>query len=105
MGDMPNGPYGKFQMADDEGGCNLTPAQREVIELVTQGLTNAEIAERLDKAPGTVKRQIADILRRLDAHSRAEAAVIWVRSELGMTPYATGRARSSAGRHMSRTGH
>jgi DNA-binding CsgD family transcriptional regulator len=58
----------------------LTPAQTRVMALVAEGLTNAEIADRLGKAPGTVKRQVAESLHRLRARSRADAAVKFVQS-------------------------
>ncbi|MHB8508548.1 MAG: helix-turn-helix domain-containing protein [Candidatus Dormibacteria bacterium] len=61
--------------------ATLTPAQHEVIALVALGLTNAEIAQQLGKKPGTVKRQVAESLRRMGARSRADAAVRFVRAQ------------------------
>ncbi|WP_433505390.1 helix-turn-helix domain-containing protein [Pseudonocardia halophobica] len=54
----------------------LTEQQREVLRLVSQGLRNEEIAERLDVALSTVKFHIRSILTRLQAANRAEAVYL-----------------------------
>ena len=56
------------------GGGDLTPREREVLGLVAQGLSDAEIARRLVVSPHTVHRHVANILRKLDMSSRAAAA-------------------------------
>ena len=52
----------------------LSPREREVAELVAEGLTNGEIGDRLGISGGTVGRHLANIYRRLDIHSRAALA-------------------------------
>ncbi|TAK28668.1 MAG: response regulator transcription factor [Chloroflexota bacterium] len=52
----------------------LTPREKEVLVLAAEGLDNGMIAERLCLAPGTVKRHMHNILAKLHARSRAEAA-------------------------------
>jgi DNA-binding CsgD family transcriptional regulator len=52
----------------------LTPRERQVLGLLTQGLTNAEIAVRLRVSPETVKTHVAQVLSKLDVNSRQEAA-------------------------------
>jgi len=54
--------------------ADLTPREKEVLELVATGANNREIAERLCLAPGTVKRHMHNILAKLHARSRIEAA-------------------------------
>ncbi|MBT2209542.1 helix-turn-helix transcriptional regulator [Actinomadura sp. NEAU-AAG7] len=54
--------------------AGLTARQAEVLALVADGLTNAQIAERFVLSPHTVKRHVADILARLGLPSRAAAA-------------------------------
>ncbi len=54
----------------------LTPRQREVATLIAGGLSNAEIAERLVVAEGTVANHVEHILRRLSFRSRAEVAAL-----------------------------
>ncbi len=53
----------------------LTPRETQILTLVADGVGNAEIAERLHVGLGTVKGHIADILEKLSASDRAQAAV------------------------------
>jgi LuxR family transcriptional regulator, maltose regulon positive regulatory protein len=52
----------------------LSPREREVLELLADGLTNRQIAERLVLSEHTVHRHVANILRKLRVPSRAAAA-------------------------------
>lgn len=54
----------------------LTDREREVLALVGQGLSNAEIARRLHLVEGTVKSYVSTILTRLDAKNRVQAAIL-----------------------------
>lgn len=54
---------------------DLTPAERQVAELIGQGLTNAEIADALVLAPGTVKNYVSAVMRRLDFRDRTQLAL------------------------------
>jgi DNA-binding NarL/FixJ family response regulator len=51
----------------------LTPRQREILELVARGLTNAEIARRLFLAEGTVKQHLRAAYKLLNVRSRVQA--------------------------------
>jgi DNA-binding NarL/FixJ family response regulator len=53
---------------------DLTPREQEILELIGEGLTNQQIAERLVIEVGTVKNHVHSILQKLDASSRHEAA-------------------------------
>ena len=53
----------------------LTPRETEILRLIADGAGNAEIAEQLHVGLGTVKGHIADILEKLAASDRAQAAV------------------------------
>lgn len=52
----------------------LTKREEEILRLVAQGLTNSEIAQKLYLAHGTVKNHVHNILHKLDAVNRHEAA-------------------------------
>ena len=54
----------------------LTPRETEVLELVSTGLSNREIAERLGTASGTIKVHIQNILEKLSASDRTQAVTI-----------------------------
>ena len=57
---------------EDEHG--LTPTQAQVAELVVEGLTNREVAERLFMSPHTVEAHLTAIYRTLEIRSRHELA-------------------------------
>jgi predicted ATPase/DNA-binding CsgD family transcriptional regulator len=57
------------------GWASLTPAEREVVRLVAEGLRNDAIARRLFIAPGTVKVHLSHIFAKLGITTRAELAV------------------------------
>jgi DNA-binding CsgD family transcriptional regulator len=59
--------------ADGEPPGDLTPRELDVLRLVAQGLTNAEIAERLYLSPHTVHRHVANARAKLRLPSRAAA--------------------------------
>ena len=60
----------------------LTDRQREVAELVAQGLSNEEIARRLFLSLATVKSHLTASMRRLDVRSRTELAILVTREGL-----------------------
>lgn len=53
----------------------LSERQFEILQLVADGFTNREIAERLYLSPHTVKRHVANILARLHLRNRVDAAL------------------------------
>jgi DNA-binding NarL/FixJ family response regulator len=60
----------------DARHANLSPREREVLELIAGGASNTEIATRLELSIHTAKRHVASILSKLQVHSRAEAAAL-----------------------------
>jgi len=57
----------------------LTPRETEILRLISDGNANAEIAETLHIGLGTVKGHIRDILEKLSAADRTQAAVTALR--------------------------
>ena len=56
--------------------AQLTPQQFRVLELLADGLLNKQIAHELGLADNTVKVHVTAILKKLDCHSRTQAAVL-----------------------------
>ena len=52
---------------------DLTLRQQQLVTLVAKGLTNKEIASRLNLSEFTVRNHIHNILKQVDASSRSEA--------------------------------
>jgi DNA-binding CsgD family transcriptional regulator len=50
----------------------LSPAQRRIASLLTEGLTNREVAQRLGIAAETVRKQVGRILQKTETHTRTE---------------------------------
>ena len=61
---------------------SLTPRERQVLQLVTKGMTNKEIGAQLHIAENTVKNHLRNILEKLHLHNRAQAAAYAVREGL-----------------------
>ncbi|MFB6672107.1 response regulator [Streptomyces sp. NPDC056390] len=75
-----NGPAADNEEAARVG--RLTDREREVLVLVAQGLTNADIGARIHLSAGTVKDHVSAILGKLRVASRVQAALLAQRSGL-----------------------
>ncbi len=60
---------------------DLTDRESEILALISEGLTNQEIADQLFIEVGTVKNHVHNILDKLNVSSRHEAAAFWALTE------------------------
>lgn len=67
-------------------GVDLTARELEVLQLVTEGMSNAEIAARLYIVEGTVKNHLHNILEKLHLENRVQAAAYAMREGLVEPP-------------------
>ena len=62
------------RLGSDGGLDQLSRREREVVPLLAEGLSNAEIAQRLFVTPKTVEHHVTSILSKLGLRTRAEVA-------------------------------
>ncbi|HEX8945613.1 MAG TPA: response regulator transcription factor [Gemmatimonadaceae bacterium] len=65
------GPRGHERVLED---VRMTRREREVIELIGEGLSNKEIAQRLNIASHTVKSHVRNVMEKLALHTRLQIA-------------------------------
>ena len=63
--------------------ARLSPQEERILDLVGEGLTNREIAERIHLSDKTVKNYVSMILQKLEVARRAEAASYIARAKAG----------------------
>ena len=66
--------------------ATLTRRESEVLRLLSQGLTQHEIASRLSIKPKTVGTHIEHVLQKLGVHSRAQAVAVAFRDDMAVVP-------------------
>ena len=60
----------------------LTAREREILDLLGEGLTNPAIAERLELSVNTVRTHVQTVLRKLGAHSKLQAVAVATKNGL-----------------------
>jgi len=73
---MPNLIQGR------DGGDSLTQREREILQLLADGLSNGDVAERLFISQETVKSHVRHILTKLEADTRTQAVAIALREAM-----------------------
>ena len=58
----------------DDKQAGLTDRQQKIAGLVTEGLTNRQIAQELNRSPYTVRNEVIIILRKLNVKNRVQLA-------------------------------
>ena len=70
---------GTYKFDPDRPRPNLTLREKEVLRLVCDGLTNAEIATKLTVSRETIKSELKRIFRKIGVANRTQAAVLLVK--------------------------
>jgi two-component system, NarL family, response regulator DegU len=70
---------GAYALDPDEHLIPLSPRETEILQSVTRGLSNKEIAKQLGISQQTVKNHMTSILRKLNVEDRTQAAMTAVR--------------------------
>jgi DNA-binding CsgD family transcriptional regulator len=78
---------------DDERSVRLTPREREVIDLISEGLSNKAIDKRLSISSHTVKGHLRNIMEKSTLHTRLQIAA-----------YAHGRVDGGSSPQSDQTG-
>ncbi len=69
--------------------ASLTPAQRRILKLVSEGLLNKQIAFQMDITEATVKAHITAIFRKLDVVNRTQAVLVAKHLDVDLPPMAS----------------
>lgn len=67
---------------DDRDYQDLSQNELKIVQAIGQGLSNKEIAERLNFTLGTVRNYISNVLRKLDLRDRTQIAIFALQSSL-----------------------
>ncbi len=79
------------ELADQAKLAELTPREREVLELVARGLSNREIATELVVEESTIRSHIKRILMKLELRSRVQIAIFAYETGVNRPAPAAGR--------------
>jgi DNA-binding NarL/FixJ family response regulator len=66
---------GHQEQAPEEGDTGLSKREQEILQLVVEGYTNAQIAQKLVISENTVKAHMQSIFSKLKVRSRTQAAM------------------------------
>lgn len=66
-------------VSGSEAFKELTPRELEVVQLIAEGLSNRQIAEKMFLSDGTVRNHISAILDKTGLEHRTQIAVMWLR--------------------------
>ena len=82
----------------------LTPREREILQLLADGMSNADVAAKLFISQETVKSHVRHILAKLEADTRTQAVAIALREAMIDLTVDDVRASAPRGAHAGRAG-
>ncbi|KZS45775.1 DNA-binding response regulator [Paenibacillus glucanolyticus] len=65
--------------SDVLGSLGLTPAEKNIVGLIAEGLSNKEIAGQLYLSEGTIKNYVTEILGKLNLRDRTQIAIFYLK--------------------------
>lgn len=71
----------KMIQKGNEAGQSLAPQERNILDLISQGCTNKEIANALFISEKTVRNNVSKIMKKINVDNRTEAAMFWSRQK------------------------
>jgi len=71
----------KIIQKGNEADSALAPQDRNILELISQGCTNKEIANKLFISEKTVRNNVSKIMKKINVDNRTEAAMFWSRQK------------------------
>ncbi len=71
----------KIIQKGNEEGNSLAPQDRKILDLISQGCTNKEIADALFISEKTVRNNVSKIMKKINVNNRTEAAMFWSRQK------------------------
>ena len=71
----------KIIQKGNESEYSLAPQYRNILELISQGCTNKEIADALFLSEKTVRNNVSKIMKKINVNNRTEAAMYWLRQK------------------------
>ncbi len=74
---FPTGLLGADEQTERSNPVGLRPREREIMQFISEGLSNRQIAARLVISEKTVKNHICSIYQRLGVHGRSQAISHW----------------------------
>jgi DNA-binding NarL/FixJ family response regulator len=79
-------PWITSRISERKGRPGLSPRELEVLEMVSKGLTNKEIAQAIQVSHFTVRNHVRRIIDKLDVGDRTEAATLAIKQGI-LSPY------------------
>jgi two-component system, NarL family, response regulator DevR len=74
------------ELADEETFPELSPQEERILDMIADGMTNAEIAGALSLAEKTIKNYVSEIYAKLNVERRSQAAAVAVHRRLRRSP-------------------